>query len=260
MTIRLNTQPTTWRDRLEVIKTAKKEYSDYYSIMTPYERSVADREIGNLQTQHNKAITEGVLAEHDSAISTLKRAHDRVKAEHKKEIARWDAQRLSSELTAYNMLIDQAIKTRAGTGDFRESTASRLEKIYSEAWESGDQYKQRAICEVMAAAESKADGMDANIKMAVNRLAQQSKADIEKARTTPELDAAYQTAETAWQNYRNARQEAIRTSIEIGEGDPQQIYMTGPFARALKRVQIDKDTQEIQIFDPADPAATGVFV
>jgi len=195
--------------------------------------------------------TKGVLAEHETALQKLKRAHVRVQSEKKKEIAGWDAPRLASEMQVYEMLIDQAIHTDPGSSDFRKNVDDHLEKIYSEAQQSGDKYKQRTADEVLKSALSKAKGMDQETRLHVNRIAQQSKQDMEKIRSTPELEAAYEQAETAWGEYRTVRQEVIRTSQAIGEGDPLHPLMTGPFSDAIKRVQVIDN--EIKIFEPDDP-------
>jgi len=259
MNYRINTPATTWRDKLASIMTAKKELGEYYSIMTAYERATAEREIGHLKEQYFQAITDGVLQEHELAINRLNIAHRKVKRLTQAEIASWDAQKLASEMQVYNMLIDQAIQTKEGPDDFRKNVRDRLEKIYNEAWESGDIYKQRAACEVMKSAPSKAQGGDMDLKMAINSIAQQSKADIEKVRTTPELEKAYQEAEADYQEYRTARQEVINTSQDIGEGDPQQLYSGSPFSRAIRRVQVDRETNEIKILEPDDPEITGAY-
>ena len=257
MNYRINKPVTTWRDRLEIIKAAKKELSDYYSIMTTYERATAEREIGHLKEQNNPVITEGVLGEHEIAINRLNIAHRKVKRLTQAEIASWDAQKLAAEMQVYNMLIDQAVNTKSGATDSRVSTTTRLDKIYDEAWQSGDKYKQRAACEVMKSLQGKAS--DPEAKITLNRFEQQAKQDLEKVRMTPELTKAYEEAEIDWQEYRTARQEVIRTSQDIGEGDPQQLYSGSPFSRAIRRVQIDRETNEIKILEADDPEITGVF-
>jgi hypothetical protein len=241
----------SWRDRLAEIQAVKKEYADHFSIMNPYQRLTFQREISNLMQQHSPYIKGGVLEEHERALNNFSYAHKRVKREKQKEIAGWDAQKLSAEIQVYNQLTDQAIKTDPGPGDFRTSGGDRIQKIYQEAWESGDKYKQRAACEVMISALSKAGNMDQSDRMSVNRLAQQAKTDIEKTRTTPELTKAYEDAEKAWSQYRVARQEVIRTSEAVGEGDPLHPYSQGPFTQAVRRVQVIDG--EIVIYDANAP-------
>ena len=53
MNYRINTAATTWRDRMAQINAAKKEYGEYYSIMTRYERVTAEREI--VQSKHSRS-------------------------------------------------------------------------------------------------------------------------------------------------------------------------------------------------------------
>ena len=102
----------------------------------------------------------------------------------------------------YNMLIDQAIHA---DGNIREDVVDRLNKIYSEVKESGDKYKYRAAAEVMKSAVTKAKHLDTDARMKVNRIAQQSKRDMQEIRSTPGMAKAYEHAEEAWTEYRAAR-------------------------------------------------------
>ncbi len=100
----------------------------------------------------------------------------------------------------------------------RKTRDKRLEKLYSEVFQCGDKYKQRAICEVMTSMQGKSS--DPDVRMVLNRYEQQAKQDIEKVRTTPDIEKAEQEAQTDWENYGAARQELIRTAQDIGEGEP----------------------------------------
>jgi len=109
----------------------------------------------------------------------------------------------------------------------------------------------------MKSALTKYKGDDRKILLQVNHIAQQSKAEMDKIRTTPELEAAYVEAEAAYKEYYNARQETINVSNDIGAGDSLHPLATNVFAAAIKRVQeIDG---EIRIFEPDDPCVTGKF-
>ena len=78
--------------------------------------------------------------------------------------------------------------------------------------------------------------------MQINHLVQISKSDMEEIRSNPSLETAYKSAETAWEEYRTARQETIKTSQEIGEGDLLHPLATNVFSNQVKRVQvIDND-------------------
>ena len=54
------------------------------------------------------------------------------------------------------------------------------------------------------------------------------------------------------------RQEVIRTSQAIGEGDPMHPLMHGPFSDAIKRVQVIDN--EIKIFEPDNQEVTDVII
>ena len=94
-------------------------------------------------------------------------------------------------------------------------------------------------------------------KRAINLIAHESKANLDKVRTTPELEKAFEEAETVWSEYRTARQEVITTSPLIGEGDPLHPLATSLLSQAIKRVQVIKN--EIKIFEPDAQEITGVF-
>ena len=68
---------------------------------------------------------------------------------------------------------------------------------------------------------------------------------------TPELTTAYESAETAWKEYGNARQEVIRTSRTIGKGDPLHPLAMNEFSKQIKRVQVIDN--EIKIISPNQP-------
>jgi len=247
----------SWRDKLAEIKAAEQTYREYYSIMTPMEREVNRKEVSKITSQYAPAITQGVLQLHENALQKLKRADQKVKQEKRKEIASWEAARLAAEMQVYEMLIDHAVHTEPGKSDFRETTAQRIEKIINEAKASGDKYKQRAAAEVLKAALSNTSGLDDDARLQVNHMAQQSKAELEKIRTTPELEAAYEEAQAVYDEYRAVRDEVARTSKDIGEGDPYHPLSISPFTKALKRVRWEGE--ELKIYDADDPEVTGVY-
>ena len=61
---------------------------------------------------------------------------------------------------------------------------------------------------------------------------------VEKTRTTPKIENAYEEAETAWSENRTVRQDVIKTSNEIGEGDALHPLATIVFSKEIKRVQV----------------------
>jgi len=59
-----------------------------------------------------------------------------------------------------------------------------------------------------------------------------------KNQNNPVLERAYEKAETAWSEYRTIRQEVIKISNDIGEGDPMHPLATNVFSKEIKRVQV----------------------
>ena len=256
--LRINRTRTAvnWRDKLAEIKAAEQEHKENFSIMTAYEHKTAYKMTSALKEQYNPAITEGALADHETARLKLKFADAKVKGEHKKETARWDAQKLASEMQVYTMLTDQIVNTKDyehGKGMTREK---ELERLFTEAKDSGDKYKARAAAEVLKSIKSKGNTLDERIKF--SGIAQTAKADLEKIRSTPELEKAYEDAETVYKEYRTARQDLINTSIDIGGGDPTSPWLYTAFSQAIKQVQ--DINGELVFFEPDDPHITGVKI
>lgn len=247
-----------WRDYAKRIKAAKKELGDYYSIMTEYERQTAQNEIKNMKDQYMQYITEGILGEHEAALQKFKNAHVKVGQERKKEIASWDAQRLAAEMQLYEKLIDQAVNSTGDAFGGLGRQSNILEETYQEAQQSGDKYKMRAIAEVMKSAPKKTRTDDADIKRMIESLAVRAENDLLTVRNTQELKQACIDAESSWNDYRTARQEMITNVVDIGEPDPMGPFTGGPFAKALKRVQVIDD--KVHIFEPDAPEVTGVFL
>ena len=248
----------TWQDHVNHIKAARKELEQYYSIMTEYERLGAQVEIRHIKDQHLKTITEGILGGHEAAIQKLKTAHEKVNTERQKEIASWDGQKLAAEMQTYSMLIDQAVNTPSGVFDGTGKAAKILEDTYSEAFRSGDKYKARAIAEVLKSAPAKYKPSDKDTKDMINHLAKKAEQDMTAVRSTPELQQACADAENSYQEYLTSRNDLIKTVKEIGEPDPAGVFAGGPFAKAVKRVQVKDDI--LHIYEPNDPEVTGTFI
>ncbi len=70
-----------------------------------------------MKAQHIKAITEGVLDDHENALDRLNITHRKVQREKQKEIASWDAKSWQAEIQVYSILIDQAVSTKSGPFD-----------------------------------------------------------------------------------------------------------------------------------------------
>lgn len=62
----------------------------------------------------------------------------------------------------------------------------------------------------------------------------------------------------AMSEYRTEWQEVIRTTQEIGEGDPLHPLMRNEFSMAIKQVQVIDN--EIRLFEPDDPKVTSAYL
>lgn len=240
----------SWREIVEKIRNSKQVYYDNYAYMTQLESQTATQEINKMIKNNYDYIVNGLLADYGATVRNLKRAHERVEAEKQKEVASWDAGQLASEMQVYNMLVQQTLDSPPESAK-DPGPVKALSEVYQEAQQSGDRYKQRAAAEVMKAANTKAAGLDDKDRIAVNRLAQQSKQDIKKVRTNFQVDKAYQETESAWEAWEESRLEVIKVSQTLEQGDPTDVLATGPLAQAVRCVQRTKDG--LKIYDPDDP-------
>lgn len=80
---------------------------------------------------------------------------------------------------------------------------------------------------------------------------------LKKIHIVSELSAAYEQVEKARSEYRNARQEVIRTARTIGDYDPELPLATNEFSKQIKRVQVIDN--EIKIFELDAPEVTGHY-
>jgi len=131
---------------LENLKTAREEYRQYYGMMTPYERSIIERDIKEQSERIFPLVSSAAIGEWKDAIRKYQQSGQSYNRELTKEISRWDSGKLNSELQMVQSLIALAIEGGGG-GVFdggSPGVTAKLESIYAEAIQSGDVHKQRA--------------------------------------------------------------------------------------------------------------------
>jgi hypothetical protein len=257
MNTRIYSITPTWRDRIREIKSAYDELRENSSIMNEYQRTIIERRIKDMKTAYYPVIVSGLLAENRDAVQTLKNAKHRTISEKQKEINSWDAQKLTTEMQLQQMLVDQSFSEGNHNIFNSDGTVGNLEKIFNDAQQSGDKYKMRAVAEVMKSLPNKTNSMEDEIKFAGNHLANESKKLLQSIRITPEMVKANEGYQQAYDEYRTVRQEIIKTSYDIGEGDPLGFFKDNELTRAIKQVQIVDD--EVMIFETDAPEVTGVI-
>lgn len=207
--------------------------------MTPYERSVLEREIGEKRASLEGAIIAGALGEWKQAVNNVKAKLDQVKAAKAKETARWDGTRLSSELQVYETLTRQQLNTATDTMSQREAVEN-LRALYDEAQKSGDIYKQRAAAEVIRGAIGNARGLDSDRRMEINRLAKQAERDLSTLRQSEELNQAHQAAAEAVEKLNQARNMLFDVDRGLGYTAPNGLPGNSQIIKALTQVQQDR--------------------
>lgn len=198
-----------WRDKLEYIRAAFKEYGEYSPLMTLYERTLLTNEIKNRRTQYEPEIVASAIGEWDATCDKVLAAEAKIEKARGKESARWEAGRLASEMQLHNMLIETALAS--------DKPLDQLRAVYEDAQRSGDIYKQRAAAEVFSALDRKLKSVDDfDTRGFGHVLAEQAKRDAAAIRTTPELEQAHQDAQTAYQELQAAR--AMLADVDAGLG------------------------------------------
>lgn len=247
-----------WRKMIEDLKTARAEFTEYYGLMTQYERQIIQRDIKEQSEKVFPVVSAGAIGEWKNAIAKYQEAGKAYNRALTDEITRWDPGKLNAELQQISTLVNLAIA--GGEGNPLEGgnpgVTAKLEALYSEAVQSGDIYKQRATYEVLKTALPKVSGDD---RFPVNRLAKLSERELSALRVTNGMVAAKEAQGKALDALLNIRAELIEVSQALGEGDPTNPLASGVFTKALRMVQEDRASGEIRIFGEDDPEVTGVY-
>ena len=250
---------TAWMDNLTRIKAVKKELANYGNLMSPYERNVIERELNSQIESSYSSIYAGIMSEYKPVVQAIKRAQNRITRAQVDEVNRWDANRLNAELQASKTLVDLAF-AGGGGGIFDGETpgvANRLEAIFQDAHKSGDIYKQRAVYEVIKAVAPKAQGDD---RFNINHLAKLADKELSSLRVTDEMIQSNQQEAEAFQAFQEKRKELIEVSKTLNQGDPENVFASGDYARALRMVQVNRETGEINVYDESSPEVLGMRV
>lgn len=245
-----------WKSTLELIKAQRAEFQQYNSIMTDYERSIAQREMEETLQTWKGRIVEALINEQNTAISEYQYAEKRLERAHQAEVNRWDASRLRAEMDVAQALVNQA-RSGKHTANMYDggspSTYKRIEAVYQDAQKSGDIFKKRAICEVI-------QGVDIGEgEIMMNRLRKQAERDLSELRRIPEQAEAEEHKEAAWRDVLVKTNDIIVAAPHIGE-EATGAYAAGwSLGRAVNRIKIRKDGTR-EILDPQSSEVTGVYM
>ncbi|MFZ2096386.1 MAG: hypothetical protein WAV05_07080 [Anaerolineales bacterium] len=227
--------------------------------MSAYERNVIEREIKSQIESLYPTIYAGIMSEYKPAVQALKKAQEKIAQAQVNEINRWDATRLNAELQATKTLVDLALA--GGGGGFFDGgspgPSNRIEAIFQDAHKSDDVYKKRATFEVIKALAPKAKGDD---KFQINHLAKLADQGLSSIRITDEMKQSEQQASEAFQAYLEKRKELVEVAKTLGQGDPENVFTSGDFNRAIRMVQVDRETGNINIYEENSPEVLGVWM
>jgi hypothetical protein len=246
-----------WREAIKALKEAETESNEYAGMMTEYEKSAIMRDIKAQREAIYPMVKAGVLEQHDKAIKKIEDAKRKYNQEQTNEIRRWDASRLSAELDVAQRRAEMALAA-GDPSPFQTSPTkgARLEALFTEALQSDDDYKKRSAFEVIRAISPKVTGDE---RAQVNHLSKLAEQELSNLRITEGMVAAQAEQATAWNEYLQTRDEVIDASKALGD-DPLHVFSTNDFARAIRRVQVDRDSGEVVIYPADAPEVSGVFI
>lgn len=241
----------SWRDQLNYLMDAKKEYSTYSGMMTEYERTTVMEGIKDLKTSIFPVVCKGALSEFEQKIEKFNAAKAKTSEAVTKEINRWDAGKLVAEKQLVNMQLDEAAKTPYNALSPRSKT-NILTEVVEQAIKSGDMYKIRAVAEK---ARDFASNVAQEDRIQAFSLVQTAENALNKIRNTPEISQALKDQNLAGMELQDARDELGAISMALGE--KPDMFTSNNLTRAMRRIQISPAGLEVLAAD--DPQVTGVL-
>lgn len=234
------------REMIAELSQGRKELRAYESMMTAYERETVREDLAARKARYRDTIVAGLLQEWDAALEAVQAAQAGVQKTYQAEAARWEAGKLTAEMTSAQQLADLAVQRGRKELPGQPGTKAILEGIYKDAENSGDLHRIRATCEVLAGM-----GVEAGI------IPGQAAAKLRELRQPPDLAAA-QAAEF----------EAIRAAGEIHKamaeagdliGEPLNpaLFEVGPLAQAARRLHVTGNG--VAVLPPDHPDVLRVY-
>jgi hypothetical protein len=96
-------------------------------------------------------------------------------------------------------------------------------------------------------------------KSTLARLANQATRDIDALRMTPEIEQAETGVKEAMDAFVSKRAELRQVGETMDGGNPDNVFSTSPYTKALRKVQIDR-AGRVTILADDDPDYTGVSI
>lgn len=246
-----NTQ--AWRDRLKNLK-AVAEHVREYSQNVPGLAPVLKREYEQEKERSIGAIQNGILGEYQAAMKKYMDSAQWRDTQKTREIKQWDPGKLASERQYIRMQIQDILNHDPNLSAGEKSNEGRLRALWDECLNTGDKHKTRAALEEFQGIPTgDPSGRD---KFIINRLSKEAEKELAVLRVTPEIKAAEAEMSQALTDLLARNQELNQVSMDLGEGDLNGGFASGPMARAYKQVRVVGG--DLYILPPDDPEVTGV--
>lgn len=251
--------PQDWRDIVREYRVNLEAHNQDREIMTERELRASTRGLKEFRESHSQEVLTGALKEFETVIAVYRSAGERVAAEKRREVARWNPDRLLAEMRLADQLVQNALRLD-GRGFGGASHVSELEELLQEALNSGDLHKARGVCETLRASMAGfiASGAPLEERTAANRLAKRAEDALKGMRITPDLIEAQQEREAAGQSLLSLREELLDTGDLMDGASSRSIFPTSAYAKAARRVELKHG--QIEIYEPDSSEVTGVYI
>jgi len=238
--------------KIAFLKKAANDLRTLGSIMTPWERLTVQEEVKRKQEEFFPDITRAVIGKFDQAAKKYQDTRALVAKARANEINRWDAAKLNEHTERYTNQINQLASRQSNPlGGFNPADA--IERVLSEALQSGDVHKIRAAAEVVQSTQV----TDSNSKTKMVILQRSAGEALKNLSESEEIRAAQQLRAQTLAELDAVKNEVIETSkLFPGQDATAPMFANGPYANALKR--INTKNGEVEILDANDPKVSGI--
>lgn len=234
------------REMIAELKQGKIEFRAYESVMTVYERQVVKQDLSARRDRYRDNIVDGLLREWDEALIGLQNAQAGIQKAYQAEAQRWDATKLTAELTTAQQLADLAIQRGRKALPGQPGLMALLENIYLDAQNSGDLHRLRATAEVLAGMGTEAGIVSGQAAVALRQL-----------REPPDLASAKKVEFEALRALADLRKEMVEAGELIQEPVEDYQFGSGPLAQAARRLHATGNG--VEVLPPDHPEVTRIY-
>lgn len=256
----MQTNGGDWLAKLNQIREARQEFEKIERMLTPYEKQSIYGNIKADAEANRGKIYQGVKARLDAAVNGYKAAAARRAGAIAKEINSWDANKLNSELQAFQTRVGMELGKRDAQGILSgQPAAAGIASLYREAIASGDRYKQRAAAEVLRAMDT--SKLPSEQRADVLMLSRAAIDNLEALRNTEEIKAAIEQ-ENAAVKVMQDEQRFVKDAgaVMFEEGSSLMGRELGDFGKLASTIRFERSegSVKINILGLDDPAITGI--